>query len=218
MGAICAPADIKMDLQAMDDPKEACVFGSRFVNRTDDNVVLSLKWNIFYRSKDVYSIINIKDKSVHFKCKGSALSWTEKRVIFDAAESPLFMIKESVSGDAKVKVMRIDGEGKPQNDVYKIGSTFGNAKQFTIDLKNEDANPICLNSQMGIALLKGAIWYGDIAEGTPIAQICSPAKFKDILGEDWTSDDFLVEIAPGVDMALILSMVLAYAQIEENCF
>merc|ERR1712048_355637 len=105
---------------------------------------------------------------------------------------------------------KIDSEGKPQHEMYSIGCTFGNARKYAIGLQSKEGKELSLNSNMGIESRKGYIWLGNIGEGKAIAELSRPAKFSEILGADAPADDYVVEIAPNVDMALIVSMVIAY--------
>jgi len=213
MGCVNSTADVPVDIKPMSDPNELCVFGSEYVVQPGQNVVLRLKNKIFDLSGDTYKIINVKDESVKFQCKGKALSWTDKRVIFNAQDAPIFVMKEKLMQlDDKQSVYSTDAEGKPNDEMYKVGSNFGNTKQYTSGLKNKAGKEITVNGKMTILSNKGVLWYGEIDKGIPIAKLCSPAEFRDFVD----AGTYFVEIAPGVDMALIVSMVLAYAEMEST--
>lgn len=213
MGHANSTDEIPVTLQAMDDPNELCVFGPEYVVPPGQSSILRLKNKIFSLSGDTYKIINVRDESVVFQCKGTALSLTDKRVIFNAQDTPVFVMKEKLMQlDDKQSVYSVDAEGKPKDEMYKVGSNFGNTKQKTHGLKNQAGKDIILNAHMTLLSSKGSMWYGDIDKGIPIAKLCSPLEFRDLAD----SGTYFVEISPGVDMALVVSMVLAYAEMEST--
>ena len=74
--------------------------------------------------------------------------------------------------------------------------------------------------------LQGAIWVGNapskkwkkkkVPVGPCIARIRSPEDFKDSMPEGWDRSDYLVEIVPGADAAVVLALLLSYEEFEGN--
>eukprot|EP00438_Fugacium_kawagutii_P032012 Skav224607 [mRNA] locus=scaffold3477:44718:45378:- [translate_table: standard] len=152
-----------------------------------------------------------------FQCQGKFLSFSEKRVICDAEGTPLFVIKEPLMQlDDKQYVYSADEEGKPKDELFRIASNFGNTKQYTQNLKSKTGRPIELHGRMTLVSMKGGIWLGDPGKGLAVAKVCSPVTYKDFLPDDFDRNEYLVEIPPGVDSALVLAMVLAYEQMEQS--
>ena len=61
-------------------------------------------------------------------------------------------------------------------------------------------------------------WHlaGAAGKGQAIAKVCSPVTYKDFLPDDFDRNDYIVEIPPGVDSALVIAMVLAYEKMEQS--
>jgi len=210
MGCVESTDKIDVTLKPMADSTELCVFGPQYMVPPGQSVIIRLKQKIFSLSGDTYKIINVKDESVKFNCKGQILSLQDKKVIYNEKEEPLFVMMEKfMQLDDKQTVYTCDANGKRKDELYKIGSNIGNTKQYTDGLKNQAGKAITLSGEMSFTAYKGAIWY----RGAPIAKLCSPVEWKNYLQAE---GDYLVEIASGVDMALIVSMVLAYAEMNES--
>ena len=57
---------------------------------------------------------------------------------------------------------------------------------------------------------------GAAGKGQAIAKVCSPVTYKDFLPDDFDRNDYIMEIPPGVDSALVIAMVLAYEKMEQS--
>merc|ERR1712187_851268 len=60
----------------------------------------------------------------------------------------------------------------------------------------------------------GHIRLGDMGTGTPIAKLVNPNERPDLELQRPNNDDYLLEVAPGVDITLMLEMVLAWSVLE----
>ena len=110
------------------------------------------------------------------------MNFDEKRVICDGDGCPLFVIKEPLMQvDDKQYVYATDSDGKPAQELFRIGSNFGNTSQYTENLKNAKGEAIQLKGKMTLVSMKGGIWLGDVKTGQPIAKVCSPVTYKDPL-------------------------------------
>ncbi|CAE7389130.1 unnamed protein product, partial [Symbiodinium sp. KB8] len=218
MGCAASTAEIPIDLHANPDIEKLTVFDSKFVVPEGKNRMLRLKGKIFSFSGDSYKIVDANDSSkVVFQCLGKFMNFDEKRVICDGDGCPLFVIKEPLMQvDDKQYVYATDSDGKPAQELFRIGSNFGNTSQYTENLKNAKGEAIQLKGQMTLVSMKGGIWLGDVKTGQPIAKVGSPVTYKDFLPDDFDRNEYIVEIPPGVDSALILAMVLAYEQMEQS--
>ncbi|CAE6916660.1 unnamed protein product, partial [Symbiodinium natans] len=218
MGCAASTAEIPIELSANPDIDKLKVFDSKFVVPEGKNMMLRLQAKVFSFSGDSYKIVDANDSGkVMFQCLGKFLNFDEKRVICDAEGIPLFVIKEPLMQvDDKQYVYAVDSDGKPTQEMFRIGSSFGNTSQYTENLKSATGNPIQLNGKMSIASMKGGIWLGDVKVGQPIAKVCSPVTYKDFLPDEFDRNEYLLEIPPGVDSALVLAMVLAYEQMEQR--
>ena len=57
----------------------------------------------------------------------------------------------------------------------------------------------------------GAIWNN---EGDVIAKIANPQHWQDFAPGEWADDEFFIEIAPGIDAALIFSLIAAIPAVD----
>ncbi|CAJ1457431.1 unnamed protein product [Effrenium voratum] len=217
MGCASSTAEIPIELKAFDNADSLTVFDPKFVVQ-GKSMMLRLKAKVFSFSGDSYKIVDANDSSkVIFQCMGKFLSLSEKRVICDAGGAPLFVIKEPMLQlDDKQYVYSVDAEGKPKEELFRVGSNFGNTAQYTQNLKSKTGRPIALHGKMTLVSMKGGIWLDKAQKGHAIAKVCSPITYKDFLPDDFDRNEYLVEIPPGVDSALVLAMVLAYEQMEQS--
>ena len=216
MGCVSSTADIPITLKAYKDDK-LTVFGSKYVVPEGKNLMLRLKAKVFSFSGDSYKIVDAQDNQVMFQCMGKFLNFDNKRVICDASGAPIFVIKEPMMQlDDKQYVYSTDAEGKPAKEMFQVASNIGNTAQYTKNLTNASGQALQLNGKMTLVSMKGGIFLGAIKEGQAIAKVCSPVTYKDFLPDDFDRSEYIVEIPPGVDSALVLAMVLAYEQMEQS--
>jgi uncharacterized protein YxjI len=213
-----APPAPNVDLYPVDGD-QCCIFGPQFQVKPGKSALLHLKANIF-RSGDGFKVFDKNDNdSIIFMCKGNAISPINKKVICGADEAPIFVIKEILLQlDDKLSICSCTAEGEPENEVLKLSSYSTNTIQRTSGLKNQAGNSISLTSRISLINKRGAIWLGEAEASRPaIAKIYGPLELTDELlrAQDWVRDDYFLEIAPGVDMAVILSIVLAGEAMEQ---
>uniref|UniRef100_A0A0G4FDV4 Tubby C-terminal domain-containing protein n=1 Tax=Chromera velia CCMP2878 TaxID=1169474 RepID=A0A0G4FDV4_9ALVE len=166
MGYMNCTAKVLLDIEPVSNENQTCVFGKKFMVQPGPNAVPRLKNKIWSWSGDTYKVVNLHDPDRPiFNVKSKALSWTDKRIVFDfngfgVDLVPIFMMKEKVMqwGDKQtISSLKKNDQGKLVEDqvIFKVASNCGNTKHVEID-------------------------------------------------------------APGVDMALVLSLVLAYEKIEQS--
>lgn len=138
-----------------------------------------------------------------------------QKPICDAAGVELFAVTNFIYGE------------KDDPSVY--WEEAGQAKSFTVS-KTRSGQRVCLTNMKGEEIeLNGTVnWFdtwknerghghirlGDMESGIPIAKFTHPKEMPgvgtpNLDGPKGKTEDYLLEIAPGVDMALILAMVLA---------
>ncbi|CAE8642361.1 unnamed protein product [Polarella glacialis] len=177
-------------------------------------------WSISGDSFKIKDMSTSKDGNVLFEVAGKAYSFTNKRTLVDSkTQEPVFVMTEAaMQFDDKQTVY--SGDGK--TELFKVASNFGNTKQSTSGLKNNQGKKIILEGKMNLLSKKGHICLGDVNTGRPIGKVCSPVQIQNLIpdwsagGSGWARHDYFIEIAPGVDMALIIAMVLAYEQMEQS--
>eukprot|EP00435_Cladocopium_sp_Y103_P008326 s4358_g2.t1 len=218
MGCANSTAEIPIELAENKNAEALTVFNSKYVVPGPKNMMLHLKAKVFSFSGDTYKIKDSNNENqVMFQCQGKFLSFEHKRVICDADGTPVFVITEPLMQiDDKQVVHRVTPEGKPSEELFRVGSNFGNTAQYTQNLKNTKGHGITLNGKMSLLSMKGGIWLGPAGKGQAVAKVCSPVTYKDFLPDDFDTRDYIVEIPPGVDSALILAMVLAYEKMEQT--
>lgn len=112
---------------------------------------------------------SLSSPEVVFQCQGKFLSFEHKRVICDADGMPIFVITEPLMQiDDKQVVHRVTPEGKPSEELFRVGSNFGNTAQYTQNLKNTKGHAITLNGKMSLVSMKGGIWLGPAGKGRPL--------------------------------------------------
>jgi len=194
-------------------------FDEKYVVPEGANAILKIKQKIFSLSGNDFQIVDIVSAKILFKIGGQVLTSEEKQTIFDGDDKPVFCLKEKVMQlDNKQSVYTCIPDGdkafKAGEELFKVGSNFENTTQYTEGLKNKAGKEVKLNGSMGLISMKGGLWLGEVGKGKPVAKICSPVEFKNFLPNGFGVDDFLIEIPPGVDMALVVAVALAYQKMN----
>ena len=96
-----------------------------------------------------------------------------------------------------------------------MSSILGNTKQTT--------NVTTLQGQREVVNMRadfwgsgGATFLGPLDTGTAIATFHSPDELQNFLPGAWAREDFFVQIAPGVDAAFVVVMIVAYKEMNET--
>lgn len=192
------------------------------VNVDPGNLLLRLKTKLFPCTGAAYKVVDMhNDKKEVFQVKGNNL--------LDAIGTPVNVIQHELwQTDNTLSVYSADARGKPNTLLFKLASrdvyagtrnraqgALMNTALWTEGLKTAQGDDVQFNAKMSTRGMQGSIWLGKYGEGTFIARLLSPGVLKYFKPEEFDSDEYVVEIAPGVDAALVLAVVLAYDQMEQ---
>lgn len=208
----------KVELECVEQG-ELTVFGEQYVHKGSKNALLHLKSNLFTLKTSTFEIVdkNDNDKVVFQYDYNMLPNIKEKKVIFDAEGNPVFHMKEKMMQmDDKQSIYLANADGSVGEELFKVGGNFGNTKVKTHKLKTNKGKEVELHARMKFFDMTGFIRIGDPKTGTPIARIGDPKELDSDSAARWLREDYLIEIAPGVDVALIVAVVLGYEQLERN--
>lgn len=198
----------RMDLIAI---PEGCltVFGDQYVVRNGKNMLLHLKEKIWSLSNDGFEVRDMNnDSSIVFLAHSKGLLSGDKLRISDAQERAVFSMKTRAL-EARVAIENLRAS-------FWVACDAGNTHQFTEFLRSDRGIRIALNGNLRFQSKDGLIWH-TWAEGrkrAPIARMCNHLSLGDTAKYEPAQDDYFVEIASGVDAAIILAIVLACEEFE----
>jgi len=186
-------------------PEPICATEPRFCLQTP--VQLRLREKLWSFSGDDFKITDANTGVLFFQCQGKVFSLREKKVLRDNYGQPVLNLKEQLlSFTDKFKVYAGDNSDR---EICRLNSklSFVKAKLTT------HFTDVITHRQRGI-VLKGdwrdkrcMIFLGEPKQGgIPIAKIYRPTSGRSLL---FGVDDYIVEIAPGVDIALMVIICIA---------
>jgi uncharacterized protein YxjI len=193
------------NLQLQPMPEPICATEPRFC--LPNPVQLRLREKYFSLSGDDFKISDANSGVVYFQCQGKYFSLREKKVLRDNMGVPVLNLKDQlISFTDKYKVYAGDSSDR---QICKFNSqiTFLKAKLSTsfVDV---------MTGRQRYVVLKGdwrdkrcVIYLGEPKQGgIPLAKIYRPLS-----GRTWMLgvDDYILEVAPGVDIALMVIMCIA---------
>jgi len=190
-------------IYAQQDP--ICATEPRFVLPIP--VTLRLREKVFSMSGDDFSISCAATGVEYFKCQGKFFSLREKKILRDNAGVPVLNFKEQlISFTDKFNIYA--GEKSDRKICrFQTKYTFIKSKMST------DFQDVVTGHMRHIVLKgdwrdkRGVIYHGEPKQGgVPIAKIYRQMTGKGML---FGVDDYFLEIAPGVDIALMVTMCIA---------
>jgi len=190
---------------------EIVVIDSKYV--FDKPKKLLLKESLFSISGDDFSIKDTDGKS-YFKCTGKTLSIRDKKFITDMEGNPLFAIANAVlflkgrlkiyaGNDTKKTIASIHPQKSIRHRKYVI--TFFNTKtgqEESINMKCDYFKHSC------------GIFYGNESEGSPM--ICRIFKKLDAKRVLTNKENYVIEIAPGVDIAFMVALGICFDELKND--
>ena len=91
-------------------------------------------------------------------------------------------------------------------ELFVVSSNLGNTKQTT-SVTTLQGNREVVNMRADFWGTVGATFLG-------IATFHSPDEMQNFLPGEWTREDFFVQIAPGVDTAFVVVMIVVYKKMN----
>jgi len=179
----------------------------------DKTKKLYLKESLFSISGDDFSIQDTEGHS-YFKCTGKTLSIRDKKFITDMEGNPLFAIANTVlffkdrmkiyaGKDTKKTLASIEPQNSVNQRKYKI--TF-----YNIATEQEE----CINMKCDYFRHSCGIFYGNESEGSPM--ICRIVKRIDAKRVLTNKENYIIEIAPGVDAAFMVALGICFDELKSD--
>ena len=175
-------------------------------------IFLSLREKIASWSGDDFAISDLHG-TPFFKCSGRVFSFREKKVLYDVYMVPIFNIKhELFSMRGRYKIIYGDKGDRVLASVDPINA-FGS--HFSINFYNLATGR---NDYLELACdfmgSKCGIFHGKAKEGAPM--ICRINKKYDAKNFFWGKQNYVVEISPNVDAALMVGLGIIFDEIKND--
>ncbi|ORX77816.1 hypothetical protein BCR32DRAFT_328767 [Anaeromyces robustus] len=196
----------------LSSPKTSVVaVDERFV--LNKPVTLLLKEKIFSLSGDDFTIKDTNDVS-YFKCKGKAFNIKSKKNIYDINNKPLFNIQNKNIIALKKKMIIFSGENEANIIATICPKTAIFSKTSLVEFKNKltGENEV-LKMKYDLIGNSCGIFYGESENAPLICKIHRKFDAKLILT---SKDNYHVDIAPGVDISLMLALGICFDEIKND--
>jgi len=186
------------------------VIGTEARFLAQQRVVLELKEHVLSFSGDDFSIKDTKGVS-YFKCKGKYISFHDRKYLYDIYDKPIITIKKNIS--LRFKQTLNDPVSDHEIASIKKSSLFS-LRKLVVKFYNKATNQketLVLKSDL-ISLSCG-IYYGDKANAPLIARVNKVIDAKTLFTN---KDSYSLEIAPNVDMALMVALAIIFDEFKHD--
>ncbi len=200
------------DVQLVPLPQQICATEARFC--LPHPVTLNLREKLFSFSGDDFKISCAATGTPYFQCQGKTWSLREKKVLRDAYGTPVANFKEKLLSFTDSFDI-YSGENSDKKICKCTTSyTFVKAKMYAFF---QDA----VSGAQKAIVLKGdwrdkrcVIYLGEPKSGgVPIAKVFRPFSLK---GHLFDKDSYRLEIAAGVDIALLVILCIAFDEHQRD--
>ena len=184
---------------------------NRFVFQQPITLVINTKLLSF--SSNDFTIKDTQGRD-YFKCKGSSLNITNKKTLYDLYDLPLLNIQNQLL-TLKDKTDIYLGANSEQIVATIKQKSFMNVNKYVLEFYNI-ANECVEFLDMKCDLMGSScgIFYGKEKEGAPmISRISRKIDTTQILSPE---GNYYVEIAPGVDISLIVAATICFDQLKKE--
>jgi len=193
------------NLQLQPSAEPICATEPRFC--LPHPVQLRLREKYFSFSGDDFKISDASTGVVYFQCKGKVLSIRDKKVLLDNQGVPVLNLQDKLL--AFTDKYRVYAGSDSTRQICKFNSqiTFLKAKISTSFTDIVTGRPRYLVLKGDWRDKRCVVYLGEPKQGgIPIGKI-----FRPLTGRTWALgvDDYILEIAPGVDIALMVIMCIA---------
>jgi len=149
----------------------------------------------------------------YFKCKGNSFSLRDKKVIYDLYDKPLFNIQGNMFYGHGLKVYAGKGTSTVLGKVSRRSLLKKNKYEFSFTniMTNQ---PEVLDMKCDFFGYSCGIFAGKESQGAPM--ICSITKTKNMLSLISNPDHYQIQIAPGVDAALMVALAICYDELKHE--
>ena len=175
-------------------------------------VTLYLQEKINSWSGDDFAITDLNGYP-YFRCDGRTFSLREKKVINDVYGIPIFNIKHVIfSLRGRFKIYHGDGSEKVLASIDPV-STFGALHSVTFFNIATGQNDY-LELACDFSGSKCGIFHGNAKLGAPL--ICRINKQYDAKNDYHNKQNYVVEISPGVDAALMIGLGIIFDELRND--
>ena len=175
-------------------------------------IALYLQEKIYSWTGDDFAITDFNGIPF-FRCGGRAFSFREKKVINDVYGIPIFNIKhELFSLRGRFKLYYGDQGGRILASVDPI-STFGSLYSVTFFNQATGQNDY-LELACDLMGSRCGIFHGNAKTGAPM--ICRINKQYDAKNYYYNKQNYVVEIAPNVDAALMIGLGIIFDELRND--
>ena len=193
------------DIPLATNPNPIVAFEERFAFQKP--ITLLLKEKAFSFGGDDFNITDI-NKEPYFKIKRKAFSFSQKKTFYDLYDKPIYNIKHGffkgykfyLGAEEQQVIVNVKTLGSFNNTEYQV--TFKNrinGMDERLELICDYTGSIC------------GIFNGYAKQGAPL--ICKiTKKYKLFSG----GDNYIVEIAPNIDAALMLGLGVCFDEIKND--
>ncbi|ORX52252.1 hypothetical protein BCR36DRAFT_582749 [Piromyces finnis] len=166
-------------------------------------VTLVLKEHVLSYSGDDFSIKDLNGVS-YFQCKGKYISLHDRKCIYDIYNNPIITVKEKIS--IKFKQTLIDPKSKQK--IANIKKPLFYHKTLIVKFFNKTTNKKeVITVRNDLMALSSGIYYDNVMIGRIIKKFDVKTLFTN-------KDSYLLEIAPNVDMALMVALAIIFDEFK----
>jgi len=173
-------------------------------------VTLVLKEHVLSFSGDDFSI---KDTNglTYFKCKGKYMTLHDRKYLYDIYNNPIITIKENIS--LRFKQTLNDPRSDTKIASIKKSSLFS-FRTLTVKFNNKANNKKEILTVKGdLMSLSCGIYYGEGSNAPLVARVNKKLDAKTIFTN---KDSYSLEIAPNVDMALMVALAIIFDEYKHE--
>ena len=175
-------------------------------------IYLSLRERIASWSGDDFAITDLNG-TPFFKCSGKVFSMRQKKILYDVYMNPIYNIKhELLSMRGRYKFM-YGGQG--DRVIASVDPINAFSSHYSINFYNLATGR---NDYLELACdfmgSKCGIFHGKAKEGAPM--ICRINKQYDAKNYFYDKQNYVVEISPNVDAALMIGLGIIFDEIKND--
>ena len=175
-------------------------------------ISLLLREKVASWSGDDFSITDFYG-TPYFKCDGRVFSFRQKKVLYDCYMKPIFNIKHEIFSMRGRYKFYLGGEGNRVIVSVDPISTFNSL--YAVTFYNLATGP---NDYLELACdffgNKCGIFHGKAKQGAPL--ICRINKKYDAKNYFFNKQNYVVEISPNVDAALMIGLGIIFNEIKND--
>lgn len=173
-------------------------------------VTLALKERVLSFSGDDFSIKDTNGMT-YFKCKGKYLTLHDRKYLYDIYNNPIITIKQNIS----LRFKQTLNDPRSDEKIASIKKTsLLSFRSLTVKFFNKATNKKEILTVKGdIMSFSCGIYYGEGSHAPMIARVVKRIDAKTIFT---SKDSYSLEIAPNVDMALMVALAIIFDEFKHE--